>query len=240
MHIEDIEYEVDGQTMVGHYAVDRARQAPHPAVLLSHEGSGLGDHVKGRAERLAALGYAAFALDYFGAPAPGSLQEAQQRLRPLFDDADLARRRVVAGFDVLLAQPEVDRSRVAAIGFCFGGQMSLELGRSGADVKAIVGFHPGLGTPRPGDSRNISGSVLMLCGADDPITPPEHRSAFEAEMRDAGVSDWQMLVFGGVVHSFTNPGADALGIPGLRFDANADRRSWQAMLALFAETLGPV
>jgi dienelactone hydrolase len=239
MHVEDIEYQVAGRRMLGHYAVDRDRAGPRPAVLLSHEGNGLDEHVKGRAERLAEVGYAAFALDYHGDGRTLPLDRARQVVGALMADADRTRTLARAGLDVLLGQPEADRSRVAAIGYCFGGSMSLELARSGADVKAIVGFHPALTSTRPADSRNITGSVLMCCGSDDPLVPAEQRAAFESEMHDAGVTDWTMLVFGGAVHSFTNPAADQLGIPALRYDAAADRRSWRAMLDLFEEALGP-
>ena len=240
MHIEDIAYEVDGHHMIGHLAVNDQRPGQRPAVLLSHEGNGLDEHVKGRAERLAALGYVAFALDYYGDGQPLPMEEAMQRLGVLMTDADATRRRAQAGLAVLLAQPQADAGRVAAIGYCFGGTMSMELARTGADLKAVVGFHPGLGTTRPEDSRHIRGRVLMCCGTDDPFATPEQRLAFETDMRDAGVADWNMELYGGVGHSFTNPRSDELGMPGFGYNASADRRSWQSMLALFDETLGPV
>ena len=128
--------------------------------------------------------------------------------------------------------------RVAAIGFCFGAAMALELGRAGADLKAIVGFHLGLGMGRPEDTRNIKGSVLLCVGSDDPFASAEQRLALETEMTEAGVADWSIEVYGGVGHSFTNPEADDRGIPALRYDRRADERSWQSMLRLFAETIG--
>ena len=106
-------------------------------------------------------------------------------------------------------------SKIAAVGYCFGGTLVLELARTGADLKAVVGFHPGLGTARP-DSANIVGKVLMCVGADDPIIPVEHRLAFETEMRAAGV-DWRMNLYGGALHSFTNPRPGLAGAhPGSR------------------------
>jgi dienelactone hydrolase len=238
MHTDDIEYDIDGQRMVGHLAYDESRAGTRPAVLLCHEGNGLDDNVKGRAERLAELGYVAFALDYYGGGKPlPTMEEAMARLGPLMADPDQTRRLGLAGLDVLLAQEQADRERVAAIGFCFGGAMSLELGRAGADLKAIVGFHPGLGSGRPDDSTNISGSVLMCVGAADPFVSAEQRLAFEKDMTDAGVADWSLEVYGGVGHSFTNPAADGLGVPGVAYDRRSDERSWQAMLRLFAETI---
>ena len=240
MHVEDIAYEADDRRMVGHLAVDRDRPGTRPAVLLCHEGPGLFDNIKERAERLAGLGYVAFALDYFGDGKPLPLDGFQERLGELMGDADRTRAIGRAGLDILLAQPNVDPGRVAAIGFCFGGAMALELARGGADLKAIVGFHPGLGTTRPEDARNITGSVLMCVGSEDPFATADDRLAFEREMRDGGVRDWRLELYGGVQHTFTNELADASGMPGVAYDEAADRRSWQSMLALFDETLGPV
>ena len=238
MHIEDIEYDVDGQRMVGHLAYDDGKSGRAPAVLLCHEGGGLDENVMGRAERLADLGYVAFALDYYGGGKPiATAAEAMERLGPLMADPDRTRRLGFSGLDVLLAQARADPDRVAAIGFCFGGAMSLELGRAGAGLKAIVGFHPGLGTGRPEDSKNIKGSVLMMLGSADAFVSAEQRLAFERDMTDAGVADWNLEVYGGVGHSFTNPLADGLGIPGVGYDQRSDDRSWQSMLRLFAETI---
>ncbi len=242
LQTQSVSYDVDGVSMVGHLAVDDViveRGEPRPGVLLSHEGSGLDDNAKSRAERLAALGYVAFALDYFGGGVQPPFSEAQARLRELMDDPDAIRRLAHAGLDVLTAHPLVDPGRVAAIGFCFGGTMSLELARSGAPIRAVVGFHPGLGSPRPEDSANITGSVLMCCGADDPIIPVEARQKFEEEMRTAGVVDWRIELYGGVGHSFTNPAIDARGFPGFAYNERADQRSWRSMLDLFRERLDP-
>ena len=203
MHLEDIAYEVDGIEMIGHLAYDDNVEGARPAVLVSHEGPGLDDHVKGRAMRLAALGYCAFALDYHGGgEAIYDMEKMYERLNVLMADPQATRRRGLAGLNVLLDQPQADAERVAAIGYCFGGTVSLEVGRSGADVKAIVGFHPGMSTSP--DSKHITGSVLMCVGTNDPFVPLETRLAFEQDIRDAGVADWQLDVYGGVGHSFTN------------------------------------
>jgi dienelactone hydrolase len=237
MHFEDIAYEVDGIEMIGHLAFDDNVDGARPAVLLSHEGPGLDEHVKGRAQRLAALGYCAFALDYHGGGVPIlDMEKMFERLNVLMNDPVATRRRGLAGLDVLLGRPEADAARVAAIGYCFGGAMSLEIGRSGADVKAIVGFHPGLSTSP--DSKNITGSVLMCIGTGDPFVPLDARLAFEEDMRDAGVRDWQIDVYGGVGHSFTNRRASEVGMPGIGYHKEADERSWRSMLRLLAETIG--
>ena len=239
MRIADIEYEADGLRLVGHLAVDDDRSGPRPAVLVGHEGPGLTEHAKERAERLAGLGYVAFALDYQGDGQAPPVEQAMARLRPLMGEPDRIRALAQAGLEVLLAQPEADRSKVAAIGFCFGGTMALELARSGADLQAVVGFHSGLGTVRPEDVVNVKAKVLVCIGADDPIIPPEQRAAFEEEMR-AGRVDWRMNLYGGAGHSFTNPRADDYGMPGIAYDAATDARSWRAMLDLFEECFGAV
>jgi dienelactone hydrolase len=168
------------------------------------------------------------------------MDEVRERLDALTAEPERTRRIARAGLDVLLHQERTDPDRVAAIGYCFGAVVSLELARTGADIKAVVGFHPGLMTPRPADSRNIQGSVLLCCGTDDPYATPDQRLAFENEMRDAGVDDWRIELYGRVKHSFTNPGTDRVGIPGIAYNALADRRSWRSMLELFDDTLGPV
>ena len=231
----DISYEADGRTMIGHLAVPDG-DGPRPGILVCHEGPGLDDHAKGRAERLAdELGYVAFALDYHGDGKP--LEDRDQMMGRIGEfRADPLRARAVglAGLDVLCAEPRTDRTKLAAIGYCFGGTLSFELARGGTDLKAAVGFHAGLGTTRPEDARNISGKVLALIGADDPIVPNEQRRAFEEEMTAGGV-DWQLVVYGGAVHSFTNPRAANIDLPGIAYHEPTDRRSWQAMLDLFAE-----
>ena len=146
MRIEDIEYTVGGSRMLGHLAIDDERPGRRPGVLVCHEGPGLDEHAKGRAERLAGLGYAAFALDYHGEGKPLGRDEMMGRLGQLMGDSDRIRELARAGLAILLSQAEVDPARLAAIGYCFGGTMALELARSGADISLVVGFHSGLAT----------------------------------------------------------------------------------------------
>lgn len=211
-----------------------------PGIVVFHEGPGLDDHAIGRAERLAELGCIAFAADYHGGGTRPPFDEMRTRVMGLLADRDRTRAIARAGFDVLLAEPGVDVERTAAIGFCFGGTTALELGRSGAPVQAIVGFHSGLSSPNPADAANIVGSVLVCIGADDPMVPVEERLAFEEEMRAAGGVDYRINVYGGAVHSFTNPAADAWGAPGIAYHRPTDERSWRAMLDLFEERFGEV
>ena len=163
-------YEADGAHLVGLMCAPEGGGSG-PAVLVSHEGPGLTDHARDRARRLADLGYVAFALDYHGGGAPIPLDQAQPRLRAWVADPTGIRARAQAALDLLLAEPGVDPSRVAAIG-----------------------FHPGLNTTRQAESRNIKGEVLMLVGADDPIVPPDLRLAFEKDMTEAKV-DWRLVLY---------------------------------------------
>ena len=233
----DISYDADDRTMVGTLALPDGSER-RPGVLVCHEGPGLDDHARDIAVRLAELGYVAFALDYHGDGRP--LVDRNQMMERIGElRADPLRTRAIgtAGLDVLRAEARTDPDRLAAIGYCFGGTVSLELARSGADLQAVVGFHSGLGTARPEDARDIRGKVLALIGADDPLVPSADRLAFEEEMRAGGV-DWTLIVYGGAQHSFTRPGADGADFPGVRYDEATDRRSWRAMLDLFEEVFG--
>lgn len=232
MRIDDIEYSCDGKRLVGQLAVDESISGPRPGVLVAHDFIGLRDHTKDIAARLAALGYVAFACDYHGDGTVLPQDQIGARFGELSSDVDQTRRLAHAGLDVLLGQELVDTDRVAAIGYCFGGTFALELARSGADLRAAVGFHSGLATPRPEDASSIRAQVLVCIGADDPIVPPDQRAAFEAEMRAGGV-DWQMHLYGGVLHAFTNTDMTDPANPAMRYDARADERSWAAMLDLF-------
>jgi dienelactone hydrolase len=233
----DITYEADGRTMIGTLALpDGTDTERRPGVLVCHEGPGLDDHARGRAARIAdELGYVAFALDYHGGGKPiADRNEMMGRIGELRNDPPRTYAVGTAGLDLLRAEGRTDPDRLAAIGFCFGGTLSLELARGGADLKAVVGFHSGLSTVHPEDARNITGKVLVCIGADDPMVHAEERRAFEDEMR-AGNVDWEMNVYGGAVHSFTNTAASPDTFPGIAYDEPTDRRSWQAMVDLFHE-----
>ncbi|MGH3830553.1 MAG: dienelactone hydrolase family protein [Pseudonocardiaceae bacterium] len=231
----EIQYKADDRTMVGRLALP-AGGGRHPAVLIAHEGPGLDDHQRCRADQLAELGYVAFALDYQGGGKSMTDREAMMaRLDDLWHDPDRTRSLARAGLNVLLAQPRADNTRVAAIGYCFGGHLALELARSGTDLAVVVGFHPRLATLRPLDARNITGKVLVCIGTEDPLISVGERLMFEEQMRAAGV-DWRMNLYGGAQHSFTHPQVDRIEVPGLRFDRISAERSWRAMLDLFDET----
>ena len=176
-------------------------------------------------------------MDYHGDGKPlADPADGRPRIAAWLADPTGIRARATAALDVLKAQKEVDAARLAAIGYCFGGTTALELARAGCDLKAIVGFHSGLATARPQDAKNIKGKVLVCIGADDPIIPPEQRAGFEAEMKAAGC-DWRLQLYGGAGHSFTNPAADSRGMKGFFYREATDRRSWNAVVELFNETL---
>lgn len=233
----DIRYEIDGETFTG-YLADGSGGKPAPAVVVFHEASGLGAHARAKADMLAKAGFVAFAADLFGGVAQ-DLSEATGYITRLTSEAGVLRRRCTAALDVLAALPNADTSRMGAIGFCFGGQAALELARSGAPLKAVVGFHSGLGKPDAESAAQIKGSVLLCIGDADPLVPRKARDDFMDDMHGAGV-DCQLLTFAGVGHSFTNVDAKAFGVPGCEYDARAERRSWAAMLALFGEAMGHV
>lgn len=237
MRTETLIYQADGLTMHSIFHVsDNGPGAPRPGVLVFPEAPGLGDHAKRRARQLADLGYAALACDFYGeGKYNANMAEIMPMIAPMRDNPLICRARAMGAYDALRARPEVDASKIAAIGYCFGGTMSFELARSGTNLAAAVCFHGGLATARPEDAGNIKAKMLACIGADDPFIQPEERLAFEREMRAGGV-DWQLHLYGGVVHSFTNPEADAMGMPDtLRYDAGADARSWASMRQLFDE-----
>ena len=235
MRTSDIEYHVAGTRYVGMLALDESSGSKRPGVLVAHEGPGLTELAKSFARRLAEDGYVAFAMDYHGEGRPPERDVAMQRITAHLADPSAIRAIAAAALKVLTDQPQTDVTRLAAIGYCFGGTTVLELARSGADIKATVGFHSGLRTARPQDAVNIRGKVLVQIGADDPIIPPDQRLAFEKEMTDAKV-DWRMILYGGAGHSFTNPDVGALGRQGFAYHKPTDQRSWRAMMDLFAET----
>jgi dienelactone hydrolase len=232
---EVIEYRQGDTVLEGFLAYDDAVTTPRPGVLVVHQWLGLTDYEKKRATMLAELGYVAFAADIYGQGVrPPTPQEAGKEAGKYKADRALLRARVNAGLDRLRQFPQVAAAKVAAIGYCFGGTTVLELARGGADVTGVVSFHGGLGMPTPADPKNLRGKVLALHGADDPFVPAAEVAAFEQEMR-AAKADWQLVAYGGAVHSFTDWRADGSFSPGAKYHEAADRRSWAAMRTFFDE-----
>ena len=195
---QHISYELEGVTYIGYLALPEGDNKA-PGVLVCHEGPGISENTFTKADRLAALGFVAFALDYHGGGKMVPLEDMMTKLMALITSPDETLKRAKAGLNVLLSQPRVDTSRIAAIGYCFGGTMCLELVRAGTDLAAIVGFHSGLSTSTKVAEGAITAKVLVCIGADDPMIPPDQRITFEKEMTDAK-ADWRMNVYGGAQH----------------------------------------
>lgn len=226
------EYEVDDVRLTG-FLADGASGGLAPGVLVAHEAPGITAHVKERARMLAERGYVAFALDMYG-QLDLPIDEAREQSHRLMSDASLMRRRARAALDLLASHAHCDAEKLAAIGFCLGGIVALELARDRAPLRCAVGFHPGFMRPVGSATGAISAKVLMMIGDDDPVVPPEDRASFIREMKEAG-ADWQLHVFGGVGHSYTNLEIDARGMAGFAYNERADRRAWSLMLSLFDE-----
>jgi dienelactone hydrolase len=238
MDTRDISYSSGDKTLTG-YLADGAKGSKAPGILVCHQGGGLTEHAKERARMLAELGYVAFALDLYGV-VPTSIAQAQPLMMELLTNPAEMRKRAHAGFEVLKAQPHVDTKRLAAIGFCMGGGLVLELSRVEPDIACVVAFHPGMSGPTglpEKDDRKVMAKVMVCAGVEDPLIPPEARENFINLMKAAG-ADWQFLTYGNAGHSFTDKSVDALNMNGFKFHAATDKRSWAAMRELFDETFG--
>ncbi len=231
------EYNLAGNKYLGYLAYDDSLKGSRPGVLVAHNWMGITDETKSKVDKLAELGFVAFAVDIYGkGREPKNVEEAGSMASGYKKDRVPLRNRMHQGLKVLREQKNVDKNKIAVIGYCFGGTAAIELGRAGADVKAIVSFHGGLDSPKPADGAKIKGRLLALHGADDPFVPVVELAAFEDEMRKNKV-DWQLIKYGGAVHSFTEKAAGADNSKGAAYNASADSRSWEAMKQLFAETL---
>lgn len=234
-----VRYEQNGRQFQGFLAYDDSMGGKRPGIVVFPEWWGLNDYARRRATILAQLGYVALAADLFGnGHTTNDPNEAARLAGGLKADRPLLRQRANAALEQLGKSDLVDPQKIGAIGYCFGGTTAIELARSGAAVKATVTFHAGLDSPDPTAGKNIKGRVLVCHGGNDSFTQPKDLEAFEDEMRENHV-DWQMNIYGNAVHGFTNPEADKHGIPGLKYDPEADRRSWHAMQFFFNDVFHP-
>ena len=232
---EDVSYKDGEAELLG--LIERPEQPNGRAIVIFHEANGLGANVRRRARMLADLGYIALAADLYGGGRTYGGEGAVEQMDRLRSDPGRFRARIRAGFDHLLTLEGVDPARCAAIGYCFGGMAALELARSRAPVAAAISFHGLLQTPLPAGQREVRARILACTGAKDPLVPPADIAAFHAEM-DAAGADWQLIVYGGALHSFTNPNVKGMGDPRMDYDPSADRQSWAAALLFLDEALG--
>jgi dienelactone hydrolase len=228
----NVEYSARGTVLKGYLAYDDSREGKRPGVLVVHEWWGLNDYARKRADMLAGLGYTALAVDMYGNGKQAMHPEdAQKFSSEVMNNFDKAKARFLAAVDFLKKQPGVDPTRIAAIGYCFGGGVVLNMARQGVDLKGVVSFHGDLAAVKPARPGAVKAKILVLTGADDKFVPPDQVEAFKKEMRSAG-ADFQVISYPGAIHSFTNPEADALGkkfnLP-LGYNADADRKSWEKM-----------
>jgi len=224
-----VEYTAQGVVMKGYLAYDENITGKRPGVLVVHEWWGLNDYARKRARMVAELGYTALAVDMYGdgkqAMHPDDAKKFSSELMKNFDDA---KARFTAAMEFLKQQPSVDPTRIAAIGYCMGGGVVLNMARQGVDLKGVASFHGSLSAVKPAQAGTVKAKVLVLHGGDDKFIPPEQIEAFKKEMKSAGV-DFQFISYPGAVHSFTNPDADELGkkynMP-IAYNADADGKSW--------------
>jgi dienelactone hydrolase len=237
MITKDIAYQIDGKTFTG-YLADGSRDKPAPGVLVIHQGTGLSEHTKERSRMLAELGYVAFAADMFGEMAT-SREHAMQLIGSVSGNPPVLRQRARAGLDVLTSQANTDKTRLAAIGFCFGGATVLELVRVHPELAAVVAFHPGLTQLPETDDRPITGKVMVCAGVQDPLIPATARERL-INLLNTAKADWQLLTYGKAGHSFTDRNVAQFNMPGFFHDEQTDKRAWAAMRHLFDESFGPV
>lgn len=228
----------DGTNLLGYYAYDDSVKGPRPGVVVVHEWWGLNDYARRRARELAGLGYAALAIDMFGeGKNTEHAHDAKAWMESATSNAAVSMARAQAGLDLLKAQPEVDTKQLAAIGYCFGGKIVLDMARSGMDLAGVVSFHGILGTAMPAQKGHVRARVLVLNGADDSFTSPDAIAAFKKEMDDAHV-DYRFVNYPGAHHAFTSPDADRLAKENnldIAYNAKADKASWKEMRKFFQQ-----
>jgi dienelactone hydrolase len=237
---ETVEYEAGGTKLKGFVAYDDAVTEKRPGVIVFPEWWGLNDYAKGRARQLAGMGYVAFAADLYG---DGKVidtahpEDAKGMATFLRSNQAVWRARAEAAYKTLSARPNVDASKVAAIGYCLGGSTALQLAYTGADLKAVTTFHAALPTPTPAEAGAVKAKVLVCHGGADPAVPMKAVEDLKAAM-GAAKKPLEVVSYPGVVHSFTSPEADKVGNPAMKYNKEADEDSWKRMSALFRQELG--
>jgi dienelactone hydrolase len=232
---ETFEYKDGDTALKGYLVYDDATSGKRPGIIVVHEWWGLNDYARKRADMLAKLGYVAFAVDMYGdEKVTEHAKEASAWMKQITENVDAWQRRALLGLDVLKKQELVDTSRLAAVGYCFGGATVMEMAYSGADLKGVVSFHGSLPPATPEQQKQIKAKILANHGSADSFVPPERVLAFEQAL-DAAGADWEMAIYGGAHHGFTNPDAAKYGMENIQYNAEADRRSWALMQSFFNE-----
>jgi dienelactone hydrolase len=233
-----VEYKQGETTLQGFFAWDDSAKEKRPGVLVVHEWWGHNEHARNQARRLARAGYVGFALDMYG---KGKLathpKDAEAFMTEATKDPEVVTARFNAALAMLKSDPHVDPEKIAAIGYCFGGGVVLGMARAGADLDAVVTFHGVLAAKAPAEKGAVKARILVLTGADDPMIPAAQVEAFKSEMTAAGAK-FDVVSYPGAKHSFTNPRADKAGMDALKYDAEADKKSWAAMLEMFKQVFG--
>jgi dienelactone hydrolase len=238
MFTENLTYQDGDVQLRGFFATDKTTDEPKPLILIAHDWSGRNPFACDKAKELAALGYCAFALDMYGdAKVYETKEEKSKAIQPLLADRPSIFKRMLAGYQFAKNLPGVDKNRVAAIGFCFGGLCVLDLARNGTDLKGVVSFHGLLTKPDYEISQKIMAKILILHGFDDPMAPPESVIAFGKEMKAKKEQvDFQLHVYSNTMHAFTNPQANDVAF-GTVYNPLAAQRSWLSMKNFLAEIL---
>lgn len=232
----ELKYEHDGTTFDAYVALKEGLGNGRPAVLIAHTWEGRGEFVCDKARVLAGEGYVACAIDLYGDARTGAdADESAQLMQPLLDDRGLLQSRLLRALQAIASIEEVDPSRIAAIGYCFGGLCVLDLARIGGDVRGVVSFHGLLTAPQNIAAQSINAKVLILHGHEDPMAKIDDVLAIENELT-AARADWQLHSYGNTMHSFTNPNANNPDF-GTVYNDTADYRSWIAMMNFLGEVL---
>src|SRR5262245_12287264 len=235
-----VDYEHDGTKLKGFLAYDDATKDKRPGVIVFPEWWGLNDYAKNRAKQLAEMGYVAFAADLYGngqVIAVDHPEDAGKMAGALRANVKAGRGRAEAAMKQLTSQPNVDASKIAAIGYCLGGSTALQLAYSGADIKAVSTFHAALPTPSADEAKAIKAKLYIAHGGDDKFIPEKAIADFKGALDGAKVS-YNFESFPGVVHRFTVPDANKAKNPGMKYDKSADEKSWKEMQKLFKDALG--
>lgn len=228
---KEIGYKQGDTVLQGFVAWEEAVEGKRPGVLVVHEWWGHNKHARHQARRLAEAGYVGFALDLFGkGKVTTHPKNAQAFMSEAKKDPAVIPARFQAALEQLKQDSHVAPDQIAAIGYCFGGSVVLDAARSGADLDAVVSFHGALETDSPAQQGKVTARILVLTGAADPFVPGEQVARFTQEMKAVG-ANFQVISYPGAKHGFTNPDAGKAGMDALEYNAEADKKSWAAMLA---------